>query len=383
LHGIVLVLTLHAIFVFAVAAVTKSGRASWADLPGWLRPFLLATPVAACAIFALCSTQTLQHVGEICKDRAIVKHDRAVQIIALPSVYGCVAMTSLARLYQLTSNQHKTSTAMSWNSSAFEDLEQRYIAKSETCFWVGDLYEAWALYQFAKLTLELIRASVERMRCSANPAQRDNAQALLVSHSAVENIAWLGVMLFLMVCVLQAGWSVYLLTFSEPTSDWSEYHGYVAQFRAAGAVASAGAIWNVHVVESTFNLYFEGYKPLLKFITVKIIVSLAFFQSAVFAVLKAVRQTLPSVAQQVTSNVPIIGQILDFNEVEFQLFYDGLMLYECVFIALLHWCGWSAFEDWYLHDTTGDQEAEQKAEGGPGECKPLLSGQMPSAAKVV
>lgn len=364
LYFVTFVLLLHAVYIYAITALRKKGRAAWEDLPGWLRPFMLGAPVAACVVFLLCAAQTLQHVNEIRKDRAISKHDRAIQILALPAVYGVMAMTSLSRLYELTTSAHEAHSTSGVNSTFMKEQEELYMSRSETCFWVGDLYEAWALYQFAKLTLELIFASVNKMRRSPDAAQRENAGALIVAIGAVESLAWLGVILFLVVCVLQAGWSLYLLSFTAPISDWSEYNHGVAQFSAAGMVASAGAIYNVHVVESTFHVYFEDYRPLLKFITVKIIVSFAFFQKGTFSVLQAFKATLPDMMRKVTDHVPLLGQVLNFSEVQFQLFYDSLLLYECILICLLHWWGWSAYEDWYLDDDQDDEEA--------GERRPLL-----------
>jgi len=372
LYALLSVLLTYSVFQFINTAVQRNGKAAWDGLPGWMKPLMLGAPGAACATFLLCATQTWQHVGEIRKDRAIVKHDRAVQILALPAVYGIMAMSSLSRMYKV-STIDGFGLVPGGNRTLAEEDQQLHLSKSETCFWVGDLYEAWALYQFAKLTLELIRASVNRMRDSPDEAQRENANALLVAHGAVESIAWLGVMLFLIVCVLQAGWSLYLLSFTARVDDWAEYNRRVSQFGAAGMVASAGAIYNVHVVESTFHVYFESYRPLLKFITVKIIVSFAFFQKGIFYVLQAFHQTLPSMAQRVANGVPLVGDILSFSEGEFQLFYDSLMLYECVLIGVLHWWGWSAFEDWYLDDVRGDEDEAEK--------RPLL-GRSGAAAPV-
>lgn len=358
LFALVTVLLVYALVLFIHAALKDTGKQAWDTLPAWLRPMMIGAPAAAVLVLLLCVTQSLQHVNEIRQDRAIVKHDRAVQIIILPAVYGVMAMNSLARLYQLVTHDefdrnlgighggknassHAAASLLSSSNAtaALTAREELFLSKSETCFWVGDLYEAWALYQFAKLTLELIQASVTRMSRSENAAERDKAAALTVAHSAVESIAWLGVMLFFIVCVLQAGWSLYLLTWTHLNSedDWAGYMKRTSQFGAAGMVASAGAIYNVHIVESTFHSYFEGYRPLLKFITVKIIVSFAFFQKGIFSVLQAFQSTLPDAAQRLSNKVPLLGDILSFSEVEFGLFYDSLMLYECVLICLLHW----------------------------------------------
>lgn len=375
LYGILLVLLIYAVVLFIRTALTDGGKAGWDGLPKWLRPIMLGAPVAAGIAFGLSALQTTQHVREIHADRAPLKHDRAVQIIALPAVYGVLALNSLARMYQLNSgdfeDEIKVPRLRMANRTA-EDNEQLYISKSETCFWVGDLYEAWALYQFGKLSLELIRASLWKMHSSDQLDEREKAHALMVAHTAVESIAWLGVSLFLIVCILQAGWSLYLLTFTGSFTDWATYNARAAQFGAAGMVASAGAIYNVHVVESTFHQYFEGYRPLLKFITVKIIVSFAFFQKGIFKVLKALADTFPKFMQRIIHGCPLLGDILGFSEVHFQMFYDSLILYECILIALLHVWGWSASEEWYLED---------KEEEGVGEESALLGSSSASSRR--
>merc|ERR1719486_1023244 len=63
------------------------------------------------------------------------------------------------------------------------------LARSETCFYVGDLYEAWALYQFGKLVLELIDSAFAKQAMCAQSAQaRAAGEALQSSHRAVESL---------------------------------------------------------------------------------------------------------------------------------------------------------------------------------------------------
>merc|ERR1719433_1516876 len=128
------------------------------------------------------------------------------------------------------------------NATSINNLsrqEQAFLRRSETCGWVGDLYEAWALYQFAQLTLELVRAAIHSRRRSADPAQVEGAVALLTAYGAVESLAWLGVILFLVVCILQAGWSLWVLFLTAGKMNKSAaFTSGVARFSAAGMVAS-------------------------------------------------------------------------------------------------------------------------------------------------
>mmetsp|Transcript_42354 Transcript_42354/g.112070 ORF Transcript_42354/g.112070 Transcript_42354/m.112070 type:complete len:419 (-) Transcript_42354:17-1273(-) len=368
LYTLLLVLLLYSVVLYLRAMCGAGGHAAWADLPGWMRPMMIAAPCAACIAYAMCASQTMQHVGEIRRGAATLRHDRAVQIIALPAVYGVMAMSALTRMYQFKTGSHEDAGSLSGLTP--EELRELYLSKSETCFWVGDLYEAWALYQFGQLTLQLIRSSVHKMRNSEVRERREAAQALAKAHSAVESIAWLGISLFLVVCVLQSGWSCYLLTFTAPITDFSQYNARMAQFSAAGMVASAGAIYNVHVVESTFHEYLEGYRPLLKFITVKIIVSFAFFQRGAINMFSAFQATLPGMMRGVVRRVPMLGDIINMDQVSFNLFYSSLILLECILIAALHGLAWRASEPWYA-DTETDGVADGTAE--KGEKTPLLA----------
>lgn len=208
---------------------------------------------------------------------------------------------------------------------------------------------------------------VKIQRSAAVPAEREAAHNLSEAHSAIENIAFLSIFLFILVCVAQAGWSCYLLMCSGSDIDWTSYNSGMSSFSAAGMVASAGAIYNVHIVESTFHQYLEGYQPLLKFITVKLLVSFAWFQKGAFSVLKGMDKAMPNVVQTVLRKVPVLNDILDFSDAKFEMFYDSLLVYECVLIALLHWWAWGAKEAWYRDEDDSTEEATE------GEKQPLMA----------
>jgi hypothetical protein len=366
------VLLVIAVWEFLSAALTHGGRTAWGEMPNWMHPFLLGAPLAACISYSLNATQTAQHVNEIRKNNAVLKHDRVVQILALPAVYGVMAMSSLARMYQLFIMQHNEPHSGGQleklaRLSRTSELEQLYISRSETCFWVGDLYEAWALYLFGLLTLDLIKESLNRRLRAPERSESDRHEAI-VAYAAVEKIAWLGVTLFLVVCIVQAGWSLYLLTFTN--TDFAVFNTRMSQFRAAGMVASAGAIYNVHTVESTFHTELATYRPLLKFITVKIIVSLAFFQRQTISILKVIQATLPGMVQHIVRALPLLGDLMDMSEVHFSMFYDALILYECILISVLHWWGWSAYEDWYLNASDEDETKPLLGDSGDAARRP-------------
>mmetsp|Transcript_44018 Transcript_44018/g.114467 ORF Transcript_44018/g.114467 Transcript_44018/m.114467 type:complete len:428 (-) Transcript_44018:117-1400(-) len=388
LYMLLLVLIVYSIILFSSSALSSRGQSHWSTLPSWMRPFLIGAPFACVLVYGLAAVQTAQHVEKIFRNEAPQRHDRAVQIIALPAVYGTMCLSAMARCYQTVASGvleigdgtgNDTATAYNGPNATADaiakvaevaDIQNMVEARSDICFFVGDLFEAWALYQFGQLTLDLIRSTIGRGTSDTDPHEREKAQALLRAHAAVESLAWLGVTLFLVVCILQAGWSIYLLTFTDTSDDWTSYNSQMNCFTAAGVVASFAAIWNVTIVERNFHIYLDSYAPLMKFITVKIIVTFAFFQQALVYVLEAIESTMPSAIQGLSRKLPIVGDILSFSDSQFTLFYSALLIYECVLIALLHLWAWSAEEAWYTEVTS---EGEQEKEDEDPERRPLLS----------
>jgi hypothetical protein len=221
------------------------------------------------------------------------------------------------------------------------------VSSSDTCFYVGDLYEAWALFQFGQLVLELIESGILEQAdpSGGNVAKRAQANALLQSHKAVEALAWLGIWSFLLVCVGQAGWSLWLLTisgFNNPQSA-ENYDNSMSQFYVAGFLASCAAIYNVWIVENRFHHYLDNFYPNMKFLTVKVLVSIAFVQRGGFAALGSMGAFLPVAIQK----WPFVQQFMLIPPTQFEMFYAGLIVTECFLIGLAHQWAWSSAESWY------------------------------------
>mmetsp|Transcript_18652 Transcript_18652/g.33351 ORF Transcript_18652/g.33351 Transcript_18652/m.33351 type:complete len:444 (-) Transcript_18652:114-1445(-) len=320
------------LYMFIRAALSKSGKSQWEEMPSWLRPFILCAPAISVLTFCMASFQTFQHVEKIKDDSAVLRHDRAVQIILLPLVYCTTAMTSLSRLYKVIIAPEVE-----------EEESQLQLLKAETCIMVGDLYEAWALYQFGKLTLELIESSIAKQGLSEREEERAAARALMVAHTAVESLAWVGILSFLVVCVLQSGWSLWILTFIPADTQVSAYAEASEQFTAAGFLASCAAIYNVFIVESTFHHFLAAYSPWLKFLTVKFLVSFAYCQRIFFDCCQIAQENYIPGLQY----IPVIGEIIMFDDVKFELFYACLLIFECFIVSLMHLWAWRVSEEWY------------------------------------
>mmetsp|Transcript_70479 Transcript_70479/g.184788 ORF Transcript_70479/g.184788 Transcript_70479/m.184788 type:complete len:461 (-) Transcript_70479:104-1486(-) len=381
---------------------------------GWLKPFVLAAPAAVVVTVVLNWFQTEGHVFEIHKDVGTLKHDRAVQIIALPSVFAVMAMASMVPMLELVTDNiseemidtpfginiqqriesivsghpeignlvhHANSSAIS-NGSSFGNnsthtthmtwAAARDLAlwRYETCFFVADLFEAWALYQFGKLALELIKESFQKQAWSDVESEQRAARDLLASHSAVSNLTWLGTMTFVVVCVGQTACSLW--PYVGGSTEGRE--NIMLQFQVAGFVASGAAIYNVFVVERAYHEHLAPCSPLLKFLSVKILVSLSFFQRGLLVMMQMGNNLLPGVIQKIVRYVPLVGDLVNLSEVQLHLFYPALILFECLLAAIMHLWAWNPTEEWYKTDS-GDAEKGTERE-------PLIS-KTPAAQQAV
>jgi len=310
---------------------------------------MVVVPLANTVTLALSWHQSRQHISQMREDLEISKHDRALQIIALPAVYGLMAMCALVKLY------HQVT----------QDLEVEQVgiafARYETCIYVGDLYEAWALYQFGTLTFELLDATfTERQSLMGSgwragqqrPASSSSARDVALTFKAVSSLAWLGTWLFVVICILQAGWSLWLWTFHDPAEDWTKYEAEMKKFSYAGLIASGAAVYNVHTIESTFGHLIKGYRPLLKFLSVKLLVFFAFWQLKFLLVLKTL-------------------SILRLSDLDIKILHAALLVFECLGSAVVHVQAWNASEEWYTVD--GDPEWDRATEeGSNAERKPIM-----------
>lgn len=344
LYALLLVLFIYNTVIFISTAMEHEGKAAWSTLPAWLRPLTLSTPGICFVTLLMCFLQSGHHLLLVRAGKAAKHHDQVLQVIALPAVYGGMAYSSMTRLYQFHVNSYVDSPSLLQLPPT--KLESVAISRSETCFFVGDMFESWTLYHFGKMMLDVVEASIHRQRQSDELDEQAEAKGMLTSHSAVWAMVWASVMMFLLVSFSETGWSLYLLNFASVNS-MEDFDNSLSVFTGAGFIASGSALWNIAVVERTFHKNLEGYNPLLKFITVKIIVSFAYFQKGCFYILQALQSTLPSEGQKLAKSVPFFGQIMGMDDAHFELFYSTLMVLECLVVCMLHLIAWQASEDWY------------------------------------
>lgn len=332
----------------------------WDSSPGWLKFIVYCGPFVVWVNYALGTHQCFQHMVSIREESAVLRHDRAVQIIVLPAVYGAMCMSCLTKCYA-----YLLSDRSPGNAGA-----NLAVVQAETCLWIGDLYESWALYQFGVLSLEVMESSLRRQSNSKDSEERAAANALIVAHGAVTRLAWLGIMSFVLVSVADSAVALWYLTVGADTPNFvSRFNNAETQFDAAGFLASCAAIFNVYVVEQTFHHFLEDFHPFLKFLTVKILVSFAYCQLLFFDGLQDVYNASPLAFRKKIDDIPVLGALCKFNEAEFYAFYSALLILECLLIAIMHMWAWGSTEVWY------DDDEEEELMDSSYEQKMLMPGQ--------
>jgi len=372
-----------------------NGKKWWEDnasLLGYdgLRLFSFTAPLVAILTWAVSAKHTVEHLRhlafiplvnkpladqsdeEIASQAIRDKHDRTIQIIALPLVYGVMSYMSVLRMWEVCGHATAGIVSSGANGTYLERVE--VISEMyETNFMVADMYEAWALFQFASLALSVVRAKHEEHN-DWGQATKDLAvgekfvkrstklqkgwNELLTIQKHLEDSLGLmtvqGIYAFILTCFAQSiyyltlGTIAYLALYPDLTKALNEGATKAAVhygFLGAGLISSSAAIGNIVVVEQGFHDELHSFKPMAKFWATKVLVSLAFLQSMVL--------WLPPFR-----NWSVIRQ---------NLLYASLLCFECFLVALVHQFAWGPDEGWYTGVTCSKCLGLQSK--GVKECK--------------
>ncbi|CAE8595306.1 unnamed protein product, partial [Polarella glacialis] len=371
-------------------------------VPGWLRFLAIVAPAFVGLTFVVTAAHLWLHLprsrgfDEHLRWFPTYSHDLAMQVVALPLVYGIFALGSLVQMLELfTGKAYSDATNGSpgtvgpqaeaaW-SRAVGHVDRSY----KTNFELADLYEAWALRSFGKLCFTLVSRQVRlevptvqyiletvksHLSVVASAESRDlgvlndlvilsNPQKLL--YEPLQQTSYIGVRVFVWTYGFK---SVYLLAlailndppFSIPLCGddgvFPAVCSLIPYVDGAAFLASTLAIYNLVVFEQNLQdiLNRNDFRAFEKFLSVKVLVSITFLQGFALQV--------------------ILGSVYRFSKAQIDLCYAALICCEVLPLSLLVFKGWRPSSgDWYA----GDSESRQSRRDVESE---LMRGQLADEA---
>lgn len=321
------------------------------DVYPWLRWASVFAVMPVLLTWVVCVWDSFRHVRVMWRKQDTTYnskkwHDRAIQIIALPAAFGLMSFSAVTRVWDMMCNSFSDDIA---RLSRWEDRERVASKFYEAHYQIADLYEAWALFHFGKLALEVVdrkfweMATVAEQEDAASAGRGSLAKLAAGIHVSVQKLTMQGIWSFVIVCFVQSlygvGSPLLLLFLQQLDFDKDERVAFALRamdkgedtihhiFIGMGLVASTAAIGNIVQVERALHHELQEFRPFWKFWGTKVLVSFAFMQQILVQ--------LP---------IPPFSKMSDKHK---SLFYSTVLCYECFFVSLLHIYAWSPHEAWY------------------------------------
>jgi len=350
------------------------GVGVWDDylVPSWLLVLSVVAPVSVGATFAVTVAHLRLHLPQARGFEEHLRwfpsysHDLAMQVVCLPLVYGVFALYSVYTMLSLVTGDafpgspDKAQPVLEerWNLTV-TSVQRTY----DTSFELADLYEAWALRAFGLLCFALVGRQIsletptvrhiidtvrEHQTRVAGAQDRGILGDLTILSDPhkflflpLQQTSYIGIRVFVWT---YAAKSAYMLTLGILLDQFEvELCGGRGRFPAAcsfkdyvsGAafLASCLAIYNIVVFEHNLKeiLSKDRFRPFEKFLSVKIMVSIAFFQDAALSIL--------------------LGSVLNYHMVQINLCYASLICCEVLALSVIVFAAWRPQDqDWYAGD---------------------------------
>lgn len=326
----------------------------------------LFAPVYVCIIGLCSSFFAMRHLfimWKSCPDALGSETDRdawnenlerrkaVIGINFLPLVYALMALKGALRSWQcmtlsFPSNESLTLVSTWHGRKGMVRLLQIY---SETSLSIADAYEAWAVSLFGKLIMNVVGATSDTVVSGPYASQR-LAQRL---RKSLFGIADKGLVCFQIIAMAT---SVYTLVVSLIEFDtvflrrdlrfivgginvldpmnWPDISIFCS---GMGNVATTMAIIDLIILEGDFKCELESMKWVFhKFLSIKILVSLVFFQQLVLFILK---------------------RFMGWSEFQGVLASSGILCFECMLLCFYHVLAWGHHEK-YLNLTAHRQNLD-------------------------
>lgn len=362
------------------------------DIPSGVGALCKLSPIFVAATFVITAFHLWKHVPcrqpEFCGHLRwfpTFSHDLAMQVVALPLVYGLFALDNVVEMLRVFTGhaymraydgKAPGSDYVTWITSV-ELADESY----ETNFQIADLYEAWALRCFGYLCFALVLRQVRResptvkylvdsvqehLRTLASEggcedpalsehpapgARRRRDLAMLKDlriFSQPEKLLFqpfletsrLGVLVFVYTYAVKSFYSLALTILAEPplSLQLCGKNGVLAAVcslkpyaEGAAMLASTLAIMNIILFEPKLKTILPNFHPLPKFLAVKLLVSISFIQSYGLNVL--------------------LGGLCSFSTAQINLCYASLICFEVLPLSIFVFATWRPAEhDWYDGD---------------------------------
>jgi len=326
--------------------------------------FAMCAPFWAIGSFVICLTHTFMHLRQQkvtsraagnASDRLMKYNrdrDQAISVCILPAFYCLMALRGLLHVGRGIVND---TSGLEWIDDMTHRLEFRFELL-ESCFLVGDVYEAYALLLFANVTMNVVQQQgmdkLEAAHAKLAMALNDKTHLSTMNEAreqqehfiaSLHSTTVLGVMYFAFSCFAAAAYNLTILSFkhmNSPLGIAPETEKYLdAAIYGAGFVTSFAALQNIVVIERAYGeTLLHGYKPMQKFWSAKVLVSLVFIQKIILS----------------------CPPFNSWSEAKQHLLYSAVMCFECFGIALFHIIAWAHNEEWYEPLKASRKKKEEK-----------------------
>eukprot|EP00927_Polykrikos_kofoidii_P033025 TRINITY_DN2797_c0_g1_i1.p1 TRINITY_DN2797_c0_g1~~TRINITY_DN2797_c0_g1_i1.p1 ORF type:complete len:428 (-),score=65.27 TRINITY_DN2797_c0_g1_i1:128-1411(-) len=279
----------------------------------WLAPLWV---VGTFIVTAFNVARHMRHNTQRYATEAIADHPNrffTLWIILLPIVYGLAAFCAVTA--SLSEERLRDVKVCESERAAY-----RFRAETALCF--GDIYEGIALLIFAQLTLRVIKSKVDWWVKKSEHDASDLESHLLSQYAGQEvvtdvrtmdhvakklfgstsQLTMLGVQYFCVVCFLMGFPKMLAAQFQaygmEACATWltGRITATAPALYGAGYLGSCIAIHNVVAIEQDFGEEFlTKYRPTMKFISVKIMVTIVFIQESGIPLITGLSETRATV----------------------------------------------------------------------------------------
>lgn len=309
---------------------------SMSGIPRWLALFSLNSLVVLVALYVTTTIiillQVVTHISGCglslltCTYRsdgpAIISlpRDIAVQVLLLPIIYSVLAANNVQRMWEnLTSTFTDYEMRAVGNSTTLAEVNREIF---ESNFAVADMYEAWALFCFARMVFQVIQPELRK---------KIKADAVEV----FEGLLLTDVTVFVGVCAVGAFYLIVLSWFRLRLNievckmdSWSAVCALNPYLSGANLLVSSITIYNLFMFEEKFHKFhsMQEFGPRLKFWSIKLMVLVAFWTGILMGVLRKVLHLSPD---------------------EGMLFDAAMRIYVMALVSLLNIVAWWPWRPWY------------------------------------